>query len=848
MRVGKPEVLAPVGSLEALEAAIAAGADAVYFGSGAFHARSGTVGFEPERLPELVARIHTPGLKAYMTLNTLIFPGELEAALKLAGQAYEAGVDALIVQDVGLATLLRDKLPGLPLHASTQMAVHSPAALRAVARLGLERVVLPRELTLPEIREMTRLAASLGVETEVFVHGALCVCYSGHCQMSAQMGGRSANRGACAQPCRQTYRLLGTAGKPIPLLSPKDISYLNHVSELVAAGVSSFKIEGRMRSPEYVATTVRLFRQERDGVELTEQDREDLLQVFNRGGAFGDHRLTGERGRSFLSGIRSGHTGLEAGRIQELRPATGELVLENCHLRLEPGDVLSLVDEEGTEQASAPVGRVEQRRGAVVVRGFHPQVLRELSPDLLVYRTKSARLVRETTALQREPLPIRLTLEPAELDAAEAERMVDEETRQRLLPPMLGTRPAHLLRLEWLDEAGRELPPVTLCCPAEAGEPLSDERVTEQLSKLGGTGLLLKDCQIHSFCRLRISSLNRLRRELVGLALEQRGAAGRRRMTEEERVSLTLPSLPSWGSPTDQAGGPACPGKHLLYLPGWRMGQPLPSQPETTYLLPLAELLWADGKEPGALRQLLAENTILVVVPAGAPLSFYEQGELAYSRWLSLGLAGQVSSGLVRLAVDGEERSEGVWLLLPDANVANEATLRYYASRGASALALAHELDEEAQAFLIGAFSGLCWLRPWGNTEAMTFQHCPVGFGVPGCRRCENTGRYWLEDVRGRVFPFVPLPRQSCSGRLYGPNGRSPEPAPRQDLDVQIRTLETRLPGAEEPPAGSRRPPEKEVSIQRRESRNEGHRSHTHRKNPRNRSAAPHRSSGRRRR
>lgn len=292
-----PELLCPAGSPEALRAAVESGADAVYFGGPAFHARMRAPGFDEAAMREGIALCHAFGARAYITLNTLCRDMELPAFLRTAELAWRTGADALIVADLGGAALLHRFFPEFELHASTQMSVHSLGGAEMLRSLGFSRIVLARETPARDIRRFVRES---GVETEVFVHGALCVSHSGQCLFSSLVGGRSGNRGECAQPCRLPY---GERGASYPL-SLKDLSLAAHVPELAALGVASFKIEGRMKSPEYVFETAATFRRlidENRGATETEMSR--LAQAFSRGG-FTDGYYSGRIGRGML-GVRS---------------------------------------------------------------------------------------------------------------------------------------------------------------------------------------------------------------------------------------------------------------------------------------------------------------------------------------------------------------------------------------------------------------------------------------------------------------------------------------------------------------------------------------------------------------
>jgi len=258
----RPELLAPAGDWDCLRAAVANGADAVYFGLPQFNARLRAHNFTAEDLPEVMRYLHRHNVRGFVALNTLIFTGELPAAVEQLQLLEANAVDAIIVQDLGLAKLARRLTPGLAVHASTQMTITSPEGARFAARLGAERVVLARELSL---RELEKFKDSGSPPLEVFVHGALCVAYSGQCLTSESLGQRSANRGECAQACRMPYQLIVDGavrelGDRRYLLSPQDLAAVEQIPELIRLGVASFKIEGRLKSPEYVAAVTQVYR------------------------------------------------------------------------------------------------------------------------------------------------------------------------------------------------------------------------------------------------------------------------------------------------------------------------------------------------------------------------------------------------------------------------------------------------------------------------------------------------------------------------------------------------------------------------------------------------------------
>ena len=320
-----PELLAPVGSKEALAAAVQNGADAVYLGGKMFSARQYANNFERDELNQAFEYAHIRGVKVYVTVNTLLSDSEFAEAIDYLKFLHEAGADAIIVQDLGVASMVRNLLPGLALHASTQMTVHNSPGVELLKNQNFSRVVLARELSLHEISEIKK---KTGMQLEIFVHGALCISYSGQCLMSSMIGGRSGNRGRCAQPCRMEYTLVDQKGSNLVnpelvgshLLSPMDLNMIQHIPELARAGVDSLKIEGRMKRPEYVATVTRIYREALDRYQKSPEDYSvdkrqlnELGQIFNRG--FTTGYFFGKQGKDMMSYKRPNNRGLRLGRV-----------------------------------------------------------------------------------------------------------------------------------------------------------------------------------------------------------------------------------------------------------------------------------------------------------------------------------------------------------------------------------------------------------------------------------------------------------------------------------------------------------------------------------------------------
>lgn len=294
------EILAPVGGNESLIAAVRAGADAVYLGAEEFNARRNAQNFNDNDLKQAIEYCRLNSVKCYLTLNTLIKDTEMQNALQLVNRVWQYGIDAVIVQDIGLALEIHRLFPNLALHASTQMSVHSPSALLPLKQMGFKRVVVAREMSGAELKEFCKAAKALDIEVEVFVHGALCMCLSGQCYFSAYLGGRSANRGLCAGTCRLPFMAKGGTGYDLSL---KDLSLIPYLGELEKMGVTSFKIEGRMKRPEYVATAVAAAKQMVQNGTVDDEIDRLLEKVFSRDG-FTDGYYKATLGKAMF-GVRS---------------------------------------------------------------------------------------------------------------------------------------------------------------------------------------------------------------------------------------------------------------------------------------------------------------------------------------------------------------------------------------------------------------------------------------------------------------------------------------------------------------------------------------------------------------
>lgn len=382
------EILAPAGTYEAFEAAIRSGADAVYAGGNLFGARAYAGNFDEETMIQAIREAHLYGRKLYLTVNTLIKEREMKKRLfSFLKPFYENGLDAVLVQDLGALAFIREQFPDLAIHASTQMSVAGALGAGFLKQYGVERVVPARELSLAEIRKMKE---ETGLEIECFVQGALCYSYSGQCLFSSVLGGRSGNRGQCAQPCRLKYQAEGQK-KPSCILSLKDIMALEDLPDLIEAGVDSFKIEGRMKKPEYVSETVRVYRKYTDlylkkgraGYQVSEEDKQRLMDLYNRGGSCRGYYHV-QNGPEMLTPDRSNHAGIHSACVERQK---GRSLLAKALVPLQKGDVLEISPKE-----NVTLGQDVKKGGQfqlLVAKGT------TVRPRTILARVRNERLIQE---------------------------------------------------------------------------------------------------------------------------------------------------------------------------------------------------------------------------------------------------------------------------------------------------------------------------------------------------------------------------------------------------------------------------------------------------------------------
>lgn len=504
----KPELLAPAGSKEAVIAAIENGADALYFGGEAFGARH-DAGLTPGEIEWAIDYAHINDTKAYVTVNTLIKDSELEEVSEYLQFLCNAGADAVIVQDMGILQLLKDQLPQLPVHASTQMTVHNPGGMKYLEEIGVKRTVLARELTLDEIQKIKSVT---NTEIETFIHGALCFSYSGQCLLSSMIGGRSGNRGYCAQPCRRKYTIDGAKGH---LLSPRDLNISEYIGYLVESGIDSFKIEGRLKHPEYVAGVVRIYREliERytenpANFRVTYDEAHTLRQLFNRGFTTGYY--FGNPGGSLMSRKQPHNQGTYLGQVVKY---DWERKYAYIHIEqpLRIGDGIGTEGRgTGTTIRSMYINNqgVESTPACATVKiPMEKTVYRNET----VFKTYDFRLMESLgikNVMQKIPIRMLFTAkhgEPLVLSITDSE---NEVTQKGSVP----------------DRA--------------KGSPISEDSITKQLKKLGNSVFkpenIIVDLDEDIF--IPISQLNTLRRDAVKKLEQERTGKWKRKCSRPELI------------------------------------------------------------------------------------------------------------------------------------------------------------------------------------------------------------------------------------------------------------------------------------------------------------------------
>ena len=739
----KMELLAPAGDWDGLLAALAGGADAVYLGSKAFSARQYASNFDMEHLKQAADLLHLHRKKIYVTVNTLISDAEMSQAIDLLGEIYNIGIDAVIIQDLGLIGLAQKYFPQLELHASTQMTVHNGAGALYLKKLGIKRIVLARELTKEEVQAIKEAS---GLEVEVFIHGALCVCYSGQCLFSSMIGGRSGNRGRCAQPCRLEYQLFRDKEKIKTrgnfLLSPKDLALAEMIPELDRAGVTSLKIEGRMKRPEYVYTVVKTYRrlldrytENPDEYRVEPEELRKLSETFNRGfttGYFG-----GKRNREIISVSRPNNRGVFLGRIINLNQdgllslrldtdlAGGDLV----EVWVSQGGRISatiefLYDQCGNQLPAAKAGETV----AFKVDG-------KVYPGDRVFKIASAQLRNET------------------------KQALDPENPKLKIPckaVVFGSlnQPLGLIFEDHDGNQGEALSSIPL--QAARNHPLTTEVLRKQLGRLGNTPFRLGEIQnqLEDGLMLPLSELNELRRRAIGSLTQKKLAPYQRR---ETALHFTLAQSDSQQGPkfasklsvwvADLAGviAAARSGADLIYAGGDE----------------LTGFHWDKDALTRAYEETRSEGAKLVI---GLPRINREGQRGDWYKYFNILLQTE-NDGIIVSDPGGLElaisESDRPLYLNYTFNFFNQWSFRLPNRERIKQVTLSPELSLNQ---IIGVLKGYSSRDPaleclvQGPLELMISEYCPIGSLVGeengACRRHCKNGRYYLKDRLKLDFPI----------------------------------------------------------------------------------------------
>lgn len=504
------DLLSPVGDFDCLKAAIQNGADSVYFGGNSFNARAFASNFEDDSLRKSIEYAKLRGVNTNLTLNTLIKDSEFDDAILLAKKAYEYGIDAIIVQDLGLATFLIKNFHNLPIHASTQMTVHNLEGALELQKLGFKRAVLSRELSISEIEYICK---NSDIEIECFVHGALCISYSGQCLFSSMIGGRSGNRGKCAQPCRLPYELIekdNLTYKSVDkgyLLSPKDLCGLEFLPKLINAGVTCLKIEGRMKSPEYVATVTRIYRKyinlilSKKEYSIDKKDVQDLLQVFNRGG-FSNGHLENTPNHNLIYKLKPNNMGLNLGNVSNFNKNKGYITLK-LQEPLSIGDTISFENENSKYTVSElmlgnnniPTGNIGQTVTIGRMKGninVKDKIYKMSDKKLTLFARET---FKDSTEHKKIPLSCNIVIKRNTPISLQVKAACDNDIYKNICININSNS-----------------------YPIDAiNKPISKERIIQQISKTNNTPFIFKDIciDLDEDLFINISVINELRRDAL---------------------------------------------------------------------------------------------------------------------------------------------------------------------------------------------------------------------------------------------------------------------------------------------------------------------------------------------
>jgi putative protease len=763
-----PELLSPAGSIEAVRAAVANGADAVYLGAARFNARDEGAQLSLDELEQACRIAHERGVRVYLTLNVLVKPAEMAEALEYLGECIDRGVDAAIVQDIGLVRMIQRVYPGFEIHGSTQMTVHDASGAAVMRDLGVERVVLARENTLDDVRAIRAAVPELGLET--FVHGALCISYSGQCYMSGMISERSANRGSCAQSCRKDYVLADAAtGAELDrgyLISTKDLAAHEHLNALAEAGVGCLKIEGRKKRPEYVATVTSGYRAFLDRVEqgepvvATEAEIEPLVQIFSRG--FTGGMYGGRAGRDYVTRSHPDNRGIEIGLV--VGRERGELLLETT-IPIAVGDGLGFEPPAGVRAPST---------------GFQVTAVRTVAAGAGVTRQAIATRIAVPAGWRVVRSSQAALLERARASFATLPERV-RERRSRLDVRLFGAAGTPL-KAEF--RSGEDVVTVRseiTLAPARS-RALDGSMLREQLGRLGDTPFALAaidDAALAPGLFIPVSELNHLRQQAVDQLMVRRdwareAALAERRAAIESAIGevRVSPSAPSVGTAAVEAAArsrAASDAPFVLSASVWRIEDARAAAAAGATEIVLDPFLRHPMPPVSRVRALAEElATAGVALRIRTPTIVRPEERHTIRKWLDLGLP--MLSGHLGLVA---ELARGGRDVVADyaVNCFNAQTAAELFRLGASRITASVELTVDEVAQVAAPWSGRGFdVLVFGRPEGMTIEHCVLSAAFDRepttCRDLcvKSHANVELTDPAGYTFPVAT--DSACRNRL----------------------------------------------------------------------------------
>ncbi len=771
-----PELLAPAGDWEALRAAVANGADAVYFGLSNFNARARAANFELAELPTIMRFLHTRNVRGFVTLNTLIFSDELPAVTEFVKAIAESGVDAVIVQDLGLVRLIKTLAPTLAVHASTQMTLTEPRGIAFVRELGVERVVLARELSLADIQKVT---AVTDTPVEVFVHGALCVAYSGQCLTSEALGGRSANRGQCAQACRLPYEMIvdGTVrdlGDRAYLLSPQDLAAYDHIKPLIEAGVISFKIEGRLKGGPYVAATTQTYRKAIDAAvsqadfHLSRIEELDLAQTFSRGLTPGF--LEGNNHQKLVRGRFPKSRGIRVGTVTEVTKRGVRVQYAEPSLDLlKPGD--GVLFDIGKPQEKEPGGRVWSINRVAATRSGASETIAHVE------------LQFADDALNLAAIPVGCevyrTDDPALRKRLEQSYSQDKTARRVTVSARVTGEVGGALTLAFSDPDGHTAT-ATWPGPIEVAtkRPTSPDDIREQLSRLGDTPFELGEVTVALSAGVLVprSILNDLRRQAAAELAQHRMEMKQHAIAEPAaldriRLASSPAGMPTIGIPAGDAAKQQMGTLTVLARNLDQLNAVLAWVPSEQ--LPRPAAVYCDFEDLRRYKDAVPLARA-VGIPVGlAPLRVLKPGEDGFQAIVARAEPDIVLiRNLASISYFQQELPRAKLVGDFSLNVANELTADVLIRAGVKRLVPSYDLNWEQLASMVRR-SSPAWFEPVIHQHMPMFhmEHCvfaaflSAGKDHRDCGRPCEVHKVELRDRVGANFPV--LPDTGCRNTVF---------------------------------------------------------------------------------